>query len=127
MSDNLESQWEDVGGGNVVRSAQLAIGASFAGKVIALEASSQFPEKKNLVMEDASGNEFVVFASGSLSYAIEDGKIELGRTYKVTRLENKATKNGTSRTMFQIQRLKADGTDAAPTTNAAKPAGKAAK
>jgi hypothetical protein len=125
---NLDAQWEDVeqGGGNVVKSAQLAIGASFQGKVVAIEASAKYPEKKNLVMEDADGKEFLVFASGSLSFAVEDGDIEIGRTYRVTRLENKATKTG-SRTMFKIQRLKADGTNAAPTTNTAKPAGKSAK
>lgn len=126
MSNNNE-QYEDItgSGGKVVSSAKLAIGASIQGKLVALEDNTNYEGKKNLVLEDANGARTVVFTSGSLSYAVEDGKFEIGRTYRITRLENKITKRGQSRTQFQIQRLRADGAVAAPTENSAKPAGRA--
>lgn len=125
MVAQLNDQFEDITSSNkTVTSAKLDIGASFQGKLLAIEASAKYENKKNLVMEDADGNEFTVFTSGSLNYAVEDGKFEIGRTYRITRLENKLTKKGASRTQFQIQRLRADGEVAAPATNAAAPAGR---
>ena len=118
-------QFEDIGGlGKLVKSAQLPIGASFRGKLVSLQASSKYPERQNLIMEETDGTPFTVFTSGTLSYAVKDGKLEVGQTYRVTRLENKAAKGGTTRTQFKIERLKGNGSVAAPGVNDAKPAGK---
>lgn len=126
--NNLESDFEDItSNGKIISSAKLAVGESFQGRVTGLEANKNFENKKNLVMEDKEGKEFIVFTSGSLNYAVEDGKFEVGRTYRITRLENKLTKKGASRTQFQIQRLKADGADAVPTVSDEKPAVRSTK
>lgn len=125
MSNN---EYEDItsNGGKTVSSAKLAIGASIQGKLVALENNSLYEGKKNLILEDGEGNKTVVFTSGNLNYAVEDGKFEVGRTYRITRVENKLTKKGQSRTQFQIQRLKADGAVAAPAENNTKPTGRGA-
>jgi hypothetical protein len=76
-------------------------------------------------MEDEDGEELLVFPSGNLKYAIKDGKVEIGRTYLFTRLEDKPGKNGNPpSTNFRIQRLREDGAVAAPKTTKAKPTGK---
>jgi hypothetical protein len=108
---------------NVVKSAKLAIGESFQGTLKALEENGVYDGKKDLIMVGADGKEFTVWSSGSLNYAIQEDKFEVGRTYRITRLENKASKNG-ARTMFKIERLKEDGSVAAPKTNATAPKGK---
>ena len=119
-------QFEDVtyGNGKLVKTAKLVIGESFRGKLVGLRASRKYPDKQNLIMEEADGTPFTVFTSGTLSYAIKDGKLEVGQTYRITRLENKPSKGGTSRTQFKIERLKSDGSVSAPGVNNAKPAGK---
>jgi len=120
-----EEQFEDVSGlGKLVKTAQLAIGGSFRGKLVSLQASTKYPDRQNLLMEEADGTPFTVFTSGTLSYAVKDGKLEIGQTYRVTRLENKAAKGGTSRTQFKIERLKSNGSVAAPGVNNVKPSGK---
>lgn len=114
-------QYEDITS-NVVMATKLDIGGSFEGKLLEIVDNAKYAAQgsKDLIMEDAKGNEFRVFTGGSLKYAIQDGKFEVGRTYKVTRLENKTVK-GKSSTQFQIQRLRADGAVAAPTVNDTKP------
>jgi hypothetical protein len=116
-------QFEDITrDNNVVITSKLAIGSSIQGKLLGLEANRNYPTNKNLILADAEGKTTTVLTSGSLNYAIKDGKFEVGRTYKITRLENKTIK-GKSSTQFQIQRLKEDGSVAAPVQNDAKPAG----
>lgn len=124
----MSDEYEDVtyGNGKLVKSATLAIGDSFRGKLVSLQASTKYPDRQNLIMEEADGTPFTVFTSGTLSYAVKDGKLELGQTYRVTRLENKPTKGGTPRTQFKIERLKSNGSVAAPGVNNVKPSGKAA-
>ena len=123
----MSEEFEDVGGaGKLVKTAKLTIGEAFRGKLVGLQESSKFEGRQNLLMEEANGTPFTVFTSGSLSYAVQDGKLEVGQTYRITRLENKPTKNGTSRTQFKIERLKSNGSVAAPGVNDAKPTGKAA-
>lgn len=129
---NVE-EFEDVGGsGKLVKTAKLAIGEAFKGKLIALKENTIFPgtdmEKKvtNLLMEEANGTPFTVFPSGSLNYNIKDNLLEVGQTYRVTRLENKTTKTGVQRTQFKVERLKSSGVVAAPGVNNAKPTGKSA-
>ena len=118
-------QFEDVtGGGKLVKTAKLTIGESFRGKLVSLQASTKYPDRQNLQMEEADGTPFLVFTSGSLSYAVQDGKLEVGQTYRITRQEDKATKTGARRTMFKIERLKSNGTVAAPGVNDVKPVGK---
>jgi len=120
----MSEQYEDITNTNkTVSSAKLAVGASIQGRLLSIETSAKYANKKNLVMEGTDGNNFTVFTSGTLNYAVEDGKFEIGRTYKITRLENKTTKAGASRTQFQIQRLREDGSAAAPTQNDVQPAG----
>lgn len=116
-----ESEYEDITS-NVVAATKLAIGGNFQGKLLDIVDNVRYKDQgaKDLIMEDEEGKEFRVFTGGSLKYAIQDGKFEVGRTYRVTRLENKTVK-GKSSTQFQIQRLKADGAIAAPTVNDAKP------
>jgi hypothetical protein len=121
----MNEQFEDIGGlGKLVKSAQLPIGGTFRGKLVSLQASSKYPDRQNLIMEDAEGEPFTVFTSGTLSYAVKDGKLEIGQTYRVTRLENKPSKGGTTRTQFKIERLKGNGSVATPGVVDAKPAGK---
>lgn len=125
MSEHKE-EFEDVTfDGKLIRTAKMTIGESFRGKLVSLQASTKYPDKSNLVMEDAEGEEFLVFTSGTLAYAVQDGKLEVGQIYRITRGENKPTKNG-PRTQFKIERLKANGTVASPGVNNVKPAGKAA-
>lgn len=115
-------QYDDITS-SVVKATQIDVGSSFQGKFVRLEPNAKYGEEtgaKDLIMEDESGSEFRVFTGGSLKYAIAEGKFEAGRTYKITRLENKTVK-GKPSTQFQIQRLKADGSAAAPTVNDAKP------
>jgi len=123
----MSEQFEDVtyANGKLVKTAQLAIGDSFRGKLVSLQASSKYPERQNLLMEEADGTPFTVFTSGTLNYAVKDGKLEIGQTYRITRLENKPAKGGTSRTQFKIERLKSNGSVAAPGVNNVKPVGKA--
>lgn len=118
-----KSNLEDItGGGNIVSASKIAIGATIEGKLLALEQNRTYPDNKNLVLENTDGEKFTVFTSGNLNYAIKDGKFEVGRSYVITRKENKMIK-GKSSTQFQIQRVRADGSVAAPTENNAKPAG----
>lgn len=116
MSNN---EFEDItGSGNkTLATARMAVGETFQGTLVEVEASAKYPEKKNLVMEDGEGHRTVLFTSGSLNYAVQDGKFEVGRTYRITRIENKLTKKGQSRTQFQIQRLRDDGSAAVPAEN----------
>jgi len=121
-------QFEDVGGsGKLVKTAKLDIGGAFRGKLVGLQQSAKFEGRQNLLMEETDGTPFTVFTSGSLSYAVEDGKLEVGQTYRITRLENKTTKAGVQRTQFKIERLKSNGAVAAPGVENAKPTGKASK
>lgn len=117
-----DDQYEDLTNGATISTAKMAIGETFTGKLVALETSKQYPDKQNLIMETEDGGEVTLFVSGSLNYAIKDGKFEVGRTYRITRLENKLTKKGASRTQFQLQRLKDDGAVAAPVVNESRPA-----
>jgi hypothetical protein len=119
-------QFEDVtyGNGKLVKTAKLVVGESFRGKLVSLQASTKYPDRQNLLMEDETGAPFTVFTSGTLSYAVQDGKLEVGQTYRITRQENKATKTGASRTSFKIERLKGNGVVAAPGVNNVKPVGK---
>jgi hypothetical protein len=120
-------EFEDVSGqGKLVKTAKIAVGESFRGKLVGLQTSTKYPERQNLLMEESDGTPFVVFTSGTLSYAVKDGKLEVGQTYRITRQENQATKSGTPRTKFKIERLKSNGAVAAPGVNNAKPAGKSA-
>lgn len=124
MSETIE-QFEDVSGnGKLVKTAQLAVGESFRGKLVSLQASTKYPERQNLCMEEADGTPFLVFTSGTLSYAVKDGKLEVGQTYRITRQEDKPSKGGTKRTTFKIERLKSNGTVASPGVNNTKPVGK---
>jgi hypothetical protein len=120
-------QFEDVtyGNGKLVKTAKLAVGDSFRGKLVSLQASTKYPDRQNLLMEETDGTPFTVFTSGSLSYAVQDGKLEVGQTYRITRVPDKATKTGATRTQFKIERLK-NGTVAAPGVNNVKPSGKSA-
>lgn len=122
----MSEQFEDVtyGNGKLVKTAKLAVGDSFRGKLVSLQASSKYPDRQNLIMEETDGTPFTVFTSGTLSYAVQDGKLEVGQTYRITRLENKVTKTGTPRTNFKIERLKSNGSVASPGVNNTKPAGK---
>jgi len=123
----MSDEFEDVtGSGKLVKTAKLAIGGSFRGKLVSLQASSKYPDRQNLLMEETDGPPFTVFTSGTLSYAVKDGKLEVGQTYRITRLEDKAAKGGTQRTQFKIERLKSNGAVAAPGVNNVKPSGKAA-
>lgn len=118
-------QFEDVSGnGKLIKTAKLAVGESFRAKLVAFKASTKYPDRQNLLMEEADGTPITVFTSGSLSYAVKDGKLELGQTYRITRQENKPSKGGTTRTQFKIERLKSNGTVAAPGVNNVKPTGK---
>jgi hypothetical protein len=123
----MSEEYEEItyGNGKLVKTAQLAVGDSFRGKLVSLQASTKYPDRQNLIMEEA-GEPFTVFTSGTLSYAVKDGKLEIGQTYRITRLENKPAKGGTTRTQFKIERLKSNGSVAAPGVNHAKPSGKAA-
>lgn len=123
----MSEEFEDIGGaGKLVKTAKLTIGEAFRGKLVGMVESSKFEGRQNLLMEESNGTPFTVFTSGSLSYAVQDGKLEVGQTYRITRLENKATKTGTARTQFKIERLKSNGSVAAPGVNDVKPTGKSA-
>ena len=116
--------FEDVTTSNkAITTAKLAIGESFQGKFLGFEPSVKYPGKDNVLIEDGEGNSVVVFTSGNLNYLKKDEVLEVGRTYRFTRAENRTNKMGKSVTQFRIQRLKADGAIAAPTENNAKPTG----
>lgn len=118
-----KNELEDItSSGNFVITSKLAIGASVSGKLLGLEANRNYPDNKNLILENADGDKVTVLTSGNLNYAIKDGKFEVGRSYVITRKENKMIK-GKSSTQYQIQRVRADGSIAAPAENNEKPAG----
>lgn len=123
-------QFEEVtydGNGKLVKTAKLAIGDSFRGKLVSLQASSKYPERQNLTMEETDGTPFTVFTSGTLSKAVKEGKLEVGQTYRITRKENRTFKGQygqATETVFKIERLKGNGTVAAPGVNNVKPSGK---
>lgn len=129
------SEWETVGS-KALSTSKMAIGDSFEGTFLALKenTTSQFEKKDsegnivkqyNLVMKNTAGEEVTVFSSGTLNYKISDGVFEAGRTYKITRLENK---KGIKAGQFLVQVKKADGalSNGAPGVNATVPKGKAA-
>jgi len=110
-----------------ITTAKLSIGAAFQGEFLGYEESRKYEGKQNLLIKDETGKELVVFTSGNLNYAKKDDLLEVGRVYKITRLENRINKKGLSITQFRIQRLKADGAVAAPTENNVKPEGRQSK
>ena len=125
----MSDEFEDVTYGNnkLIKSAKIAVGESFRGKLVALQTNNKYPEKQNLLMEDTEGNPFTVFTSGSLDFAVDKGQFEVGQTYRITREENKTFVGkfgkGTA-TQFKIERLKSNGAVAAPGVNHVKPSGK---
>jgi len=111
--DNLDNQ--------AISAAKLPVGTGFTGKLLEL-VPGKF-DKVNLRMEDDEGNEFFVFTAGTLAYKAKDGKLFVGKTYRVTRTADTPTK-GKDRSNFTVECLREDGSVAVPKVNTEKPAGK---
>ena len=126
------SEWENVGT-KVVSTSKMAIGDSFEGTYTGRteNTTSQFEKKDkegnlvqqyNLLFVDAAGEAILLYPSGTINYKISDDAFELGRYYKITRLENK---KGIKAGQFSVQVRKDNGalSNGAPKVNNAKPSG----
>lgn len=118
-------EWEEITDQKqVIKTAKMDVGAQLEGEILSIDKNPKYPDRSTLVMRVKSGDEVLVYPSGSLSYNIQDGKLEVGKIYLITRLPNKTTPNGASRTQFKVLRKKADGAAAGPEVSEQKPARK---
>lgn len=83
------------------KTSALADGQSIEGTVLAFKESSKFPGITNVVMQDEGGKSFTLTPSGNLKYAIRDGLLKIGNTYKIQREGTKKIK-GMNSAVFGI-------------------------
>ncbi len=78
------------------KTSSLEDGQSIEGTVLAFKESTKFPGTVNLVMRGLDGNNFTLSPSGNLKYAIKDGVLKIGNTYKIQKEGTKKIKGMTS-------------------------------
>lgn len=100
MSTKKEtSQWGEKINTNFefVKTSALEDGQSIEGTVIGFKTSTKFPEAgPSIVMKLLSGETKNVTPSGNLKYAIRDGLLKVGSTYKIQKEGSKKIKGMTS-------------------------------
>lgn len=80
------SQWGEKLNTNFeyLKTSALEDGQSIEGTVLAFKASSKYPESApSIVMKLLNGDTKNVTPSGNLKYAIKDGLLKIGNTYKI--------------------------------------------
>lgn len=107
-----------------VFASKMAIGESVIGTVKSLT-PSKFEGRFVVNMTGEHGEAFTLFPAGQLNYAIDDGLIEVGQTYRITRLESYTNKRGQEVSAFSVQ-TKKDAVNGAATTVATKGKAKSA-
>lgn len=80
----------------LLKTSALEDGQSIAGTLLAIRESSKFPGSFILAMRGLNGDTFDVATSGNLKYVIRDGKLEVGRTYNITKAGTKLIKGRAS-------------------------------
>lgn len=101
MAKKDESKWGEKLNTNPEfrKTSQLADGQSIEGTVIAFK-TNKLPgsnkEVTNVVMQDENGVTFTLCPSGNLVYAIRDGYLKVGNSYKLQREGSKKIKGMTS-------------------------------
>lgn len=78
------------------KTSALEDGQSIEGTVVAFKESTKFPGTVNLIMRGSDGNNFTLSPSGNLKYAIRDGLLKVGNTYKIQKEGTKKIKGMTS-------------------------------
>lgn len=78
------------------KSSALEDGQSIEGTVLAFKDSVKFPGSINVVMRGSDGKNFTLSPSGNLKYAIRDGLLKVGQTYKIQKEGSKKIKGMTS-------------------------------
>lgn len=95
---------------NFVSTAKLKLGQSIGGTVLALVDSEKYSGKTDLLMRDANGEEFLLYVSGTLKRAINDGEIAVGQTIVITRQADITANTGRSMSAFSVKQVKAAAT-----------------
>lgn len=98
MSKN-DNQWGDklTTQHEFLKTSALETGQSIEGTVLAFRASTKFPESApSIVMKLTNGETKNVTPSGNLKYAIRDGLLKVGNTYKIEKEGTKKIKGMTS-------------------------------
>ena len=67
------------------KASALEDGQSIEGTVLAFRDSTKFPGNVAVVMRDMDGKTFTLSPAGNLKYAIRDGLLKIGTTYKIQR------------------------------------------
>lgn len=90
--------------GESLKATDLKIGESVIGTVTAIDESKKYPNSFFIHFEN-EGEATRLFTAGNLSYKVKDGKISVGNTYKITRMDDTpSTKKGVKpRTTFSVQ------------------------
>lgn len=84
-----------------VKASALEDGQSIAGTVLGFKDSVKFPGSTSVVMQGLDGKRFTLTPSGNLKYAIRDGHLKIGCTYKIQR-EGTTKIKGMSSGLFGI-------------------------
>jgi hypothetical protein len=98
---NTQSKWGEKLNTNPEfrKTSALEVGQSIEGTVIAFK-TSKIPgtdkEVTNVVMQDERGEKFTLCPSGNLVYAIRDGYLKVGNTYRLEREGSKKIRGMTS-------------------------------
>ena len=98
QTKNEDTEWGEKIATNTEfrKSSALEDGQSIIGTVVAFQESAKFPGNIAVVMIGTDGKKFALSPSGNLKYAIRDGLLEKGKTYKITREGTKKVKGMTS-------------------------------
>lgn len=95
-------QWQQVTlDPNTVNTARLGVGSKIEATLIELRENPE-TNKKDILMEDDSGTQFLVITTGVLQEMTQRGKLEVGCKYSIERLPNLSTPGGASRTNFKV-------------------------
>ncbi len=94
MAKTKEDQWGEKLETNLEfrKTSALEDGQSISGTVLAFRASTKYPGNTDLVMKGEDGKTFNLAPSGNLKYAIRDGLVKIGSTYKFQREGTKKIK-----------------------------------
>ncbi len=111
MAKTNDNQWGEKLETNLEfrKTSALEDGQSISGTVLALRPSTKFPGNTDLVMKGEDGKTFNLSPSGNLKYAIRDGLVKIGMTYKFQREGTKKIK-GMNSGVFGIYPAKTNPT-----------------
>lgn len=97
--------WESVDqfNGESLKATDLKVGESLEGTITAIDKHKEY--ESYFLYLDNGGEITRLFTAGNLSYKVKDGKIVVGNTYRITRLEDTPSKKKGQkpRTTFEVQ------------------------